>query len=132
MIVRQLEDARKTGRRVTADHWESIRLVLKDDNIGFSFHITTMFGGTETTMRYRNHIECVYCFEGRGDLVSLTDGRQYPVTAGSLYVLDKHDHHMVRAQTDIKMVCVFTPALHGREVHGADGSYPLEAEVVVL
>lgn len=131
MIVRHLEEAKTSVRRVTADHWESIRLVLKDDDIGFSFHVTTMFGGTETTMQYRNHVECVYCFGGRGELVSLDDGSRYPLTAGSLYVLDKHDRHMVCAQTDVKMICVFTPALHGHEVHGADGSYPLEAENVL-
>jgi L-ectoine synthase len=28
------------------------------------------------------------------------------------------------------MACVFNPPLHGKEVHNADGVYPLEAEAV--
>jgi L-ectoine synthase len=30
------------------------------------------------------------------------------------------------------MVCVFTPALTGREVHDADGAYPLLTEAGAL
>jgi L-ectoine synthase len=30
---------------------------------------------------------------------------------------------MVRAKTELRFVCVFTPALAGNETHQADGSY---------
>lgn len=45
MIVRNLEEARKTDRLVTAENgnWDSTRLVLANDNAGFSFHITRIF-----------------------------------------------------------------------------------------
>ena len=37
MIVRNLRYAQRTARRVTAKTWESTRLLLKDDGVGFSF-----------------------------------------------------------------------------------------------
>ena len=30
---------------------------MKDDNMGFSFHITTIYEGTETHIHYQNHLE---------------------------------------------------------------------------
>ena len=50
MIVRNLDDARQTPRRVVTSNWESTRLLLKSDRMGFSFHITTIYAGTETPM----------------------------------------------------------------------------------
>ena len=47
-----------------------------------------------------------------------------------MYALDKNDKHVLRARSEMKMVCVFNPPLMGKEVHGADGAYPLEAEEV--
>jgi len=59
MIVRDLNEAEKTDRRVVAENWESTRLVLKNDGMGFSFHITTIYAGTETHIWYQNHLEAV-------------------------------------------------------------------------
>ena len=42
-----------------------------------------------------------------------------------MYTLDKHDRHELIATTDLRIVCVFTPALVGEETHDADGSYPV-------
>jgi L-ectoine synthase len=42
-----------------------------------------------------------------------------------MYALDAHDRHRVRARSRTRLVCVFTPALTGRETHDADGSYSL-------
>ncbi|WP_278371098.1 ectoine synthase, partial [Thalassospira xiamenensis] len=41
MIVRTLKECEASGRRIVADNWESTRLSLADDGMGFSFHITT-------------------------------------------------------------------------------------------
>ena len=96
--------------------------------MGFSFHITTIHAGTETHMEYRNHLEAVYCLEGEGEVECLQDGQVYPISPGTIYALDQHDQHILRAKTEIKFVCVFNPALHGQEVHDSDGSYPLSEE----
>ena len=50
MIVRDIEDARGTGRDVRTPNWASVRLLLKSDGMGFSLHETTIFPGTETYM----------------------------------------------------------------------------------
>lgn len=130
MIVRTLQDAEKGERRVVTRNWESTRLLLKADGMGFSFHITTIYPGTETAMWYRHHLEAVFCLEGDGELVSLEDEKVHPICKGTIYALDRHDRHILRARTKMKMACVFNPPLHGKEVHDADGVYPLEAESI--
>jgi hypothetical protein len=43
---------------------------------------------------------------------------------GTVYVIDKNDKHVLRAtRGDLKLVCVFFPALTGSETHRPDGSY---------
>ncbi|MDW1502129.1 ectoine synthase, partial [Vibrio sp. YT-19(2023)] len=68
MIVRTLDECRNSERRVVADNWESVRMLLKDDNMGFSFHITTIYEGTETHIHYQNHLESVFCMSGEGEI----------------------------------------------------------------
>ena len=130
MIVRNLQAAEATDRRIVSQGWESTRLLLKSDNVGFSFHITTIYKDAELHMHYQNHFESVYCMSGKGSIENTADGKIHEIEPGTLYVLDKHDKHILRAQEEMKMACVFNPPLHGKEVHNADGVYPLEAEVV--
>lgn len=130
MIVRNLEQSRSGKRRIVSDTWESTRLLLKDDGMGFSFHITTIYAGTETEMRYLNHFEAVYCIDGKGELTSVYDGETYDIFPGQMYALNEHDHHILRAETELTLACVFNPPLHGTEVHGEDGAYPLSAEAI--
>ncbi|MEZ5490313.1 MAG: ectoine synthase [Gammaproteobacteria bacterium] len=132
MIVRNLQDAATTDRRVISPdgNWESTRLLLKDDCMGFSFHITTIYKGADFQMHYKNHLESVYCIAGEGEIETIDDGRIYPIKPGTLYNLDKHDRHILRAFCEMKMACVFNPPLNGREVHNAEGAYELEAEAV--
>lgn len=126
MIVRTLKDAENSDRRVVTKTWESTRMLLKDDNMGFSFHITTIYANTETHIWYQNHLESVYCMSGNGEIETLADGKVYPIEAGTLYILDKHDEHLLRGGSeDMKMACVFNPPLNGKEVHDENGVYPL-------
>lgn len=132
MIVRQLQDAEQTSRRIVSPdgNWESTRMLLKGDNMGFSFHITTIYAGADFRMHYQNHLESVYCMSGTGEVETLADGKKYPISPGTLYVLDKHDQHILRAFTEMKMACVFNPPLNGSEVHNAEGAYELEAATI--
>lgn len=130
MIVRTLEDARNSERKVQSENWDSVRLSLKDDGMGFSFHITTIYAGTETPIHYQNHLETVYCISGEGEVETCADGKVYPIRPGTVYILDQHDKHLLRGHTDMRMACVFNPPLHGKEVHDEDGVYPLEAEKI--
>jgi len=124
MIVRRLTEAEETERRVVAENWESTRLVLANDNMCYSFHITTIYAGTATEMEYRNHLETVYCMSGEGTVETLADGQIHAIQPGAVYVLDKHDRHILRALTEMKMACVFNPPVTGQEVHDETGAYP--------
>lgn len=130
MIVRDLNEAKKTSRKVDSEGWNSVRLLLKDDAMGFSFHITTIYAGAELPMHYKNHLESVYCVAGEGSIEDLATGEVHEIRPGVMYALDKHDRHILRGKTEMTMACVFNPPVTGREVHDATGAYPLEAEPV--
>jgi L-ectoine synthase len=132
MIVRTLQDSEKTNRRIVSPdgNWESVRLLLKNDGMGFSFHITTINTGADFQMHYQNHLESVYCISGEGEVETLNDGECYSIVPGTLYILDKHDKHRLHAFTEMTMACVFNPPLNGQEVHNAEGAYELMAEPV--
>lgn len=130
MLIRDLKQAEQTDRRVESDGWTSVRLLLKDDGMGFSFHITTIHAGAELEMEYKNHLESVYCVAGEGTIEDLATGEVHQIRPGVMYALDKHDRHILRGKTEMTMACVFNPPVTGREVHGPDGAYPLEADPV--
>ena len=132
MIFRTLEQAAKDGRKIVSPdgNWDSTRLLLKDDNMGFSFHITTIFKGADFQMHYQNHLESVFCMSGRGEVETLDDGKKYAIEPGSIYILNKNDKHILRAFEEMKMACVFNPPLNGKEVHNKEGAYELDAETI--
>lgn len=128
MIVRHLGDIKGTDREVCALNWTSRRLLLARDGMGFSLHETTIVAGTETHIWYRHHLEAVYCLEGEGEVETVADGKIHKIIPGTVYALNGHDEHYLRACTTMRMVCVFNPPLNGREVHDDEGVYPLSAE----
>ncbi|WP_127478150.1 ectoine synthase [Sulfurivermis fontis] len=126
MIVRTLDEIIGSERDVRAENgnWVSRRFLLRDDGMGFSFHETTIFAGTETDIWYKHHLEAVYCVGGEGEIEDLATGIVHPIRDGTLYALDRHDRHKLRAFTDLRLVCAFNPPISGREVHDKDGAYP--------
>ena len=127
MIVRYLEDIVDTENDVHAPTWNSRRLLLNRDGMGFSLHDTIIKAGTETFIWYAHHLEAVYCIAGEGEIETVADGKVYKIRPGMLYALNEHDKHYLRAspETDMRMVCVFNPPLTGQEVHDENGVYPL-------
>ncbi|MAL97925.1 ectoine synthase [Hydrocarboniclastica marina] len=126
MIVRTLDEVRNTDRHMKSDNWDSVRLSLKDDGMGFSFHITTIKAGTETHIHYKNHLETVYCISGDGEVQTLADNKVYKIVPGTVYILDQHDEHMLRGgKEDMVVACAFNPPLSGQETHDADGVYQI-------
>ncbi|WP_181349103.1 ectoine synthase [Thalassobacillus sp. CUG 92003] len=128
MNVKSLEDIIGTENEVQDDNWVSRRLLLREDNVGFSLHDTVLYEGTETYIWYKNHIEAVYCIEGEAEIETLKDGKKYQIKPGTMYCLDGNEKHYLRAKTDFRVVCVFNPALVGDEVHDEEGVYKLPAD----
>ncbi|HEY8594348.1 MAG TPA: ectoine synthase [Devosiaceae bacterium] len=128
MIVRDFNAEKHTGRRVESDGWNSVRLLLRDDAMGFSFHITTIYEGAELHMHYKNHLESVYCIAGEGEIEDLATGKVHPIRPGVMYALDQNDKHILRGKTEMTMACCFNPPVSGNEVHQPDGSYALVPE----
>ncbi|WP_129793279.1 ectoine synthase [Sphingosinicella sp. CPCC 101087] len=129
MIIRKLKDLRNTDRDVKSNGWDSARLLLKEDGMGFSFHVTKMYAGSELRMHYQNHLEAVLVLKGTGTLEDLGTGKTHRLRPGVMYALDAHDEHIVRPETDILTACVFNPPVTGREVHDENGAYPADPEV---
>jgi L-ectoine synthase len=124
MIVRTLDEIIGRARHVAGEGWESRRILLRADRMGFSLHDTIVKEGTEQRLHYKHHLEANYCISGRGEVVDVKTGRTFAIGPGTLYALDQHDEHILRAISgDLRLVCVFNPALTGQEKHQADGSY---------
>lgn len=124
MIIRNLKEIRASDRNVKSDGWESARLLLADDGMGFSFHMTTLYAGSELKMHYQHHLESVMVLKGTGTIEDLATGEVHELKPGVLYALNEHDRHIVRPKTDILTACVFNPPVTGREVHDETGAYP--------
>jgi L-ectoine synthase len=124
MIVRKLEDIIDSPSHVKGDVWESRRLLLAGDKMGFSLSDTIIKEGSEQRLHYKHHFEANYCIAGRGEVVDVRTGATFPIVPGTLYALDQHDEHILRAMSgDLRLVCIFNPPLTGQEKHRADGSY---------
>ncbi len=129
MIVRDFHKLKDTDRAVSDAQWTSVRMLLADDKMGFSFHITTLATGSEHTFHYKNHFESVYCISGKGSITDLGTGETHQITPGVMYALNLHDKHTVRAEEELVMACCFNPPVTGTEVHREDGSYAAPDEV---
>ena len=125
MIVKHLQDVIGTENDVDTETWNARRLLLRKDGMGFSLHATIIKEGTETYIWYANHLEAVYCISGEGEIEDLDNNITYPITPGTLYALNGHEKHYLRAKKEMRMVCVFNPPVTGREVHDENGVYPL-------
>jgi L-ectoine synthase len=119
MIVRKLEE-------VACVDWGnglSRRFLTQHDGVGYTVTDTIVRAGTKSRLEYRNHLESCYCISGSGEVID-TDGTVHPITPGTLYALDRHDAHWLVAhpEADLRLVCVFSPALRGDERHDLDSS----------
>ncbi|MDN5863116.1 MAG: ectoine synthase [Salinisphaera sp.] len=124
MKIVRLKDLAGSEREVVSPAgWTSVRFLLKSDGMGFSMHETTFPAGLEFDMWYKHHLEAVYCYQGRGILTNRDTGEQHDIEPGTLYALDKHDRHTLKAIEELKLVCTFNPPVTGREIHDEDGSY---------
>jgi len=123
VIVRSLDELIDTDRDVRGPVWASRRFLLAEDGVGFTLTETTTEAGSEQILWYKHHVEANYVIEGEGEVENLSTGEVFALKPGSIYVLDRHEKHRLKSFTRMRLVCVFTPALTGRETHDADGAY---------
>jgi len=119
MIIRTIES-------VPTVEWGnglSRRFLLDADNMGYTLTDTIVRAGTTSRIEYRNHLEACYCIEGKGVVVDM-DGNSHPIRPGTMYALDHNDAHFLVAapEADLRLVCVFSPALRGNESHRLDSA----------
>ena len=94
MIVRDFNELKNTDKCVADARWTSTRLLLADDGMGFSFHITVLEAGSEHTFHYKHHFESVYCMAGKGSITDLATGETHAIRPGVMYALNLHDKHI--------------------------------------
>jgi L-ectoine synthase len=120
MLVKRLNEIVNTKRDVSWGNGQSRRFLLVEDGMGFSLTDTIIEPNTESLLEYTNHMEACYCLEGEGEVE--TDGKIYPIEPGTMYALNNHDKHYLRAKTRLRLICVFTPSLQGHESHQLNNS----------
>ena len=125
MIVRSLAKVKGTNREVRDKNWTSARLLLEKDGMGFSFHITKIDADSEIEIQYLNHLESVYCIRGKGSITDLKTNQTHIILPGTIYALNEHDKHILRAEEELELACVFNPPCTGNEVHDKTGAYPI-------
>ncbi len=124
MIVRTIDEIAGTERDVSGEGWRSRRLIRRDDGVEHSVHYTELQRRLRAAPLVQEPLrdESLHRGRGRGRRTSRPARRSRSVP-GTMYVLDQHDRHILRAHTDVTLVCTFWPALTGDEKHDADGSY---------
>ncbi len=119
MIVKTLQDVYGTKGEMHGDKWHSIRLLHREDGMGATLTDSILEEGFEMTLWQKNHLEACYCLEGEGTVEELDTGTIHEIRAGTLYAMNEHDRHRIRANTRMRVICTFVPALTGTQVHDA-------------
>lgn len=122
MIVRTLEELTDTDQDVRGDGWRARRHFVRRDGLGFSMSETTVGAGQVMHLWYKHHQEACFVIEGRAEITVRDTGALHEIGPGDAYA-PEHDRHTIRVLEPLRLVCVFNPALTGRETHDADGSY---------
>jgi L-ectoine synthase len=114
MLIRELD-------KVKCVEWGnglSRRFLVEADGMGYTVTDTIVRAGTKSLIEYKNHLEACYCIEGKGSVIEM-DGTEHIIEVGTMYALDNRDPHYLCGgeDTDLRLVCMFTPALQGDEHH---------------
>lgn len=117
MIIRLLSDLLGSHRDVDWGNGKSRRFLIARDEMQFSLTDTVVKAGSRSFLEYQNHMEACYCISGSGEVHDARSGSVYPIRPGTMYALDKHDAHYLVAHEELRLVCVFVPALKGDESH---------------
>jgi len=115
MLKRKLDDVGGTERDVHGPGWRSRRLIVAEDGLPYSLHVTVLDRGARLQFEYAHHHETVYCIEGKGTVNDLSTDEVVTLNPGSVYSAGIGEPHEVVASTEMTLVCVFNPPLEGFE-----------------
>ena len=124
MFTRSIKEIENTERHVKGVGFDSLRLILAKDGMGFSVHKTIIpQSDTAHHWHYKNHLEACYCISGKAILTNIESGKKYNIEPGTIYALDKNDDHTFLPIEDTVLISIFNPPVKGRGIHNEDGSY---------
>jgi L-ectoine synthase len=123
VLVRTMQETTGTDRDVRGEGWRAVRHFVRADGLGFSLSETTVEAGREMQLWYKHHQEACYVMEGEAEITERDTGAVHRIGPGDAYA-PQQDRQTIRVVSPLRLVCVFSPALTGRETHDADGSYP--------
>ena len=122
MIIKRKEDIVGTKGDASGERWRSIRLLHEEDGMKVTLTDSILEAGFEMQLWQKNHLEACYCIEGEGTVEEIDSGKVHDIGPGTLYAMNNHDRHRIKAKTKMHILCTFYPALTGHEVHDSDGS----------
>lgn len=118
MIIRSLDSILNTDREVDWGNGSSRRFLLEKDGMGYTLTDTIVKPHTSSLLEYKNHREACYCISGSGRVVDIKTGESHRIEPGTIYALNNHDsHYLIAEEEELRLVCVFLPALKGQERH---------------
>jgi L-ectoine synthase len=125
VIVRNLKYIKKNKMFVKCPNggFISNRFLLKSDNMGFTITKTIIPVNGKQHWHYKNHLEACYCIKGKGIITDLKTNKHYKIIKDTLYALNNNDNHLFEALEEVVLICVFNPALKGKEIHDKNGTY---------
>ena len=132
MLIRSFQKAEADGRVVPISHGKStaVRVLMKDDGLGFSLSEARCGAGNKSKLWYKNHWEANYIRAGKGSLINTLSGESWPLHPGVLYCVGPNDQHsVVNSEDPLRIISIFNPPITGIESHDADGAYPATGEI---
>jgi hypothetical protein len=106
----------------------SHRLLTKSDNLGYTITKTIIPVNGKHFWHYKHHVESCVCVKGEGILTNGETGERHKIEEDVAYILNKNEPHYFEAIKEVTLICVFTPALKGDEIHCEEGTYPSEPQ----
>ena len=126
MTVKYLDELRAAGREktVAGGSARSIRILLQEDNVGFTLCDVNLASGNKNVLWYKHHWEANYILQGHGKVSDLSTGEQWALEPSVMYIVGPQDRHSMEALTDLHLISIFNPPLEGSEQHDAEGTLP--------
>ena len=115
MIIRKHDEV----KNVQWGNGTSHRFLLEADGMGYTLTDTVVKAGTKSLIEYENHLEACYCIAGNGSVIEM-DGTEHEIEAGRRCTRSTSTTRTTcsaATNEDMRLVCMFTPALKGDEAH---------------